>query len=317
MSRTIPTRDAERRVRPALARAILGRRQRAMDDAGMTLVELLIASTLLIVLLTAVMITMDMLNTVSNSVQAQTQEFQQALPALSPLQTLLRAEVEPSPPTTPNGVQTPAPGFATIGNFSLTFYSDIGTSNNNVTSLGTTGGPAKIVAQELDANGNAVTTSTICSTKSTCSFQVIEYLPQITAGNSNCPIAGQGGTACGYTTGKLLVNVLGITNNPNSTQGAIQPIFSYNIMDPLSGNAFNLTTTSSANGFPCTAPSGVSTVTQTCNDYIQSVGVELMVARKGAGTNGTVDEQTIAYRYAKAPGFPLYPYQPCTFYNAC
>ena len=159
----------------------------------MTLVELLIASTLLVVLMTAVMITMDMLNTVSNSVNAQYQEFQQALPALAPLQNLLRAEVEPGPPSTVNGKQIPQPGFQTIGNFSLTFFSDIGTAYNNVTSLGTTGGPAKVVALEVDATGNAVTTATTCSTSSPCNFQVRQYLPIITAGMSQCPTAGNRG----------------------------------------------------------------------------------------------------------------------------
>lgn len=281
------------------------RRRRAAGDEGMTLVELLIASTLLIVLLTAVMVTMDMLNTVNNSVNAQYQEFDQALPALSPLQTLLRAEVEPLPPSG----STPSPGFATIGNFSLLFYADIGTAYNNVTSLGTTGGPAKIVAQELDANGNPVSSSTTCSTKSLCSFQVWEYLPQIANGISNCPSALQGGSACSYTGYKVLVNVIGITNNPNPSNGTIQPIFTYNVLDPASGTGFNLTTTGTANGYTCTAPTGTTTVTTPCNDYIQSVGVELMVSRKGAGTNGTVDEQTVVYRYAKSPGACAYPYQ--------
>jgi hypothetical protein len=289
----------------------------------------------MMVLLTSVMVTMDMLNTVTNSVSAQAQEFEQALPALAPLQNLVRAEVEPAPPAT-NGAnqQLPSPGFQPIGNFSLTFYADIGTAYNNVTSLGTTGGPVKVVAQEVDANGNAVTSSTTCSTTSPCSFQVMEYLPQIISGVSTCPIADQGGTACTYGatgTGKLLVNVVGVTNNPNSSS-TIQPIFTYNVFNPTAGIGCTLTSTcsvtpnltsnvpSSGNGSAtaCQAqvPSGIATVAQTCNDYIQSVGVELMVARKGAGTNGTVDEQTVVYRYAQSSGASYYPYQPSCFYDA-
>ncbi len=287
----------------------------------MTLVELMIASTLLLVLMTAVMITMDMLNTVSNSVNAQYQEFQQALPALAPLQNLLRAEVEPGPPSTVNGKQIPQPGFQTIGNFSLTFFSDIGTAYNNVTSLGTTGGPAKVVALEVDATGNAVTTATTCSTSSPCNFQVRQYLPIITAGVSQCPTANQGGTACTYpATYKVLVNVVGVVNNPAlpPTSAPTQPIFIYNVFDPNAGTGYNLTSAQVQSGVTCAAPTGVQTVVQSCqNDYIQSVGVELMVARKGAGTNGTVDEQTIVYRYAKSPGASVYPYQPCQFYGAC
>ncbi len=80
---------------------------------GMTLVEVMIASTLLIVLLTLVMVTMDMINTVSNSVSAQYQaEYHQALPAFGPLQNLLprrgRARALPSPACR-------TPGFASVG----------------------------------------------------------------------------------------------------------------------------------------------------------------------------------------------------------
>ena len=276
-------------------------RRRSMDDSGMTLVELLIASTLLLVLLTAVVITMDMLNTVSNGVTAQYQEYDQALPALGPLQSLIRAEEEPGPVT--GGVLQP--GFASVGNFSLTFYADIGTAYNNVTSAGTTGGPAEIVAQEVDASGNPVTTATTCSITSLCRFQVKQYLPDIVAGVSQCPIAG--GSGCTYTSPpRLLVNVLGVVNNPAlpPTSAPTQPIFTYNVFTP-GGTGANLSTAQVQSGLSCTG-----TTPATCPaDFIQSVSVELMVARKGAGTNGTVDEQTIVYRYAESPGASTYPYQ--------
>ena len=291
---------------------MLQRRLRAADDSGMTLVELLIASTLLIVLLTAVMITMNMLNTVNSSVSAQYQEYDQALPALAPLQNLLRAEVEPGP----NVGVVPQPGFASVGNFSLTFYSDIGTAYNNVTSTGVGGGPAKIVAQEVDANGNPVTTgaaATTCSLASPCSFQVRQYLPVITAGVSNCPIAGTGGTACVYPSAyKLITNVSGVVNNPAQapTSAPTQPIFTYNVFDPNLGTGATLATSTVQTGLTCVAPTGSQTIVQSCpQDFIQSVAVELMVAKKGSGTNGTVDEQTIVYRYAKSSGATNYPYQ--------
>jgi type II secretory pathway component PulJ len=316
------------RMRPSMpchpARAALERRP-AMDDSGMTLTELMIASTLLIVLLTAVMITMNLLNTVSSSVSAQYQEYDQALPAFAALQTLLRAEVEPGPPQ--SGV--PVPGFLSVENFSLTFYANIGTAYHNVTWAGTTAGPAKIVALELDANGNAVTSATRCDTTNLCSFQVREYLPDINAAAclglglpvntvcSTCPVTGQTLTSpvtgqpwvCTYTGPyKLLSNVLGVANDP-SQQGGVpsaptQPIFTYNVFDPVAqvGSTLTATQVQTASTWICNST--------TCNaDNIQSVGVELMVARKGAGTNGTVDDQTIVYRYAKSPGASTSPYQ--------
>jgi hypothetical protein len=303
-------------------RAALVRRRLDMDDAGMTLVELLIASTLLIVLLTAVMLTMNMLQSVDTSVGAQYQEYDQTLPAFAPLQTLLRAEIEPGPAQ--NGIPTPGFGVpgqpTTVGNFSLTFFANIGTAYNNVTSAGTTGGPAKIVAQELDSNGAPVTSATHCDTTNLCSFTVTEYLPIVSTGScpqgqpygtvcSTCPLTPPSGTSCQYpTTGKLVVDVLGVTNDPSQPgNGAAptQPIFTYNVFDPVAGVGTTLTTATVQSGLTCTGATAA-----TCPaDFIQSVGIELMVSRKGAGTNGTMDASTIIYRYAKSAGATNYPFQ--------
>jgi len=293
---------------PAAARE---RRQRNADDAGMSLVEVLVASTLLVVVLTLVMITMDVVNRASSSVTAQSAEYDQAVPAFGPLQNLLRAEVEPGP--SQSGV--PQPGFASVGNFSLTFYANIGTAYNNVIWDGTTGGPAKIVAQEVDAAG-PVTPSSSCTTTSPCSFQVKEYLPIINAGVPTCPVASNPGGTCQYSnTFKLLTNVLSVVNNPNPQDPQnrpIQPIFTYNVFDDTPGIQVgrNLTATEVQTGLPCAAPGqGVSLATSCPADTIQSVGVELILDKPGAGTNGAVDEQAISYRYAQSPGSTSYPYQ--------
>ena len=131
----------------------------------------------MVVLLTVVVITMSLFNKVTTSVSAQYQEINQGLPALAPLQTLLRAEVEPGP-TSVSG--RPVPGFgdfsqpstATINNYSLTFYSNIGTAYNNVTSAGTTAGPAKIIAAVYTSSGVQETNTSSCTTSSPCTFQV-------------------------------------------------------------------------------------------------------------------------------------------------
>jgi hypothetical protein len=301
----------------------------------MTLVEVLIASTLVVVLGTVVGLTMNVLNTVSTSINSQYQEFDQSLPALAPLQTLLRAEVEPAPAS--GGAPTPGFGLGTtttapfpVGNNNLTFFSNIGTAYNNVTSAippnttGGPGGPAMIVAQELDSNGNPVTSGSTCSTASLCSFQVTQYLPIINnaacsglglpSGTlcSTCPVTGMPSTnVCQYNmnTGKLIVDVLGVTNNPST-----QPIFTYNVLDPATGLGVNWSTPtsplSSAQLLAMNSCTGATAATCPA-DYIQSVGVELMVSRKGAGTNGSVDEQSIVYRYpATGTGASIiYPYQ--------
>jgi hypothetical protein len=303
----------------------------AFGDDGMSLVEVLIASTLVVVLGTVIALTMSTLNTVSTSINSQYQEYDQSLPALAPLQTLLRAEVEPAPPV--SGVPTPGFGLGgvtttapfPVGNNNLTFYANIGMAYNNVTSAlppnttGGTGGPAMIVAQELDATGAPVTSSSTCSTTRPCSFQVTQYLPIINSAAcsglgfpsgtlcSTCPVTGMPSTnICQYpTTGKLIVNVSDMTNNP-----ATQPIFSYNVLDPATGLGVNWTNLTNAQLLSMNSCTGATAATCPA-DYIQSVGIELMVSRSGAGTNGSVDEQTIVYRYpASGTGAGIiYPFQ--------
>ena len=306
-----PSRPANRRVgayvRPTIARCL--RRRGVVSDEGMTLTELLIASTLMIVLLTAVVITMDMINTVNARVTAQYQEFDQGLLAVAPLQTLIRAEIEPGPAQTASPF-APQPGFASVSNFSLTFYSNIGTAYNNVTSDGTTGGPAKIVARELDANGNPVTSATTCSTAAAqlCTFQIQEYLPVINGGVSTCPVGSQPATnVCQYTNPpKLLADVLGVVNNPATLNtDPTQAIFTYNVFDASSGNSYTLTSTQVLTPPTCTGPSAAACP----SDSIQSVGVHLVVGKKAAGANGNLEYQTIIYRYPGSAGASSYPYQ--------
>ena len=86
--------------------------QRSRDDAGVTLVELTLASTFMLIVLTLVGVTMSVITNIEGSVTSQYAEYDQALPALAPVQALLRAEVEPAPVN--GGV--PTPGFSQIRN---------------------------------------------------------------------------------------------------------------------------------------------------------------------------------------------------------
>jgi hypothetical protein len=147
------------------------------------------------------------------------------------------------------------PGCTTapsIGNYSLAFYANIGTSNNNVTTTGSTAGPALVLAEVLDCNGNPVTStaarsqptcsngkttwntttqSSTCSTTTPCTFQVREYLPVTKDGVSTCPGVGTG-PQCQYPcpssssttnpicdfpgtgTFKVVTDVQDVVNNP-------------------------------------------------------------------------------------------------------
>jgi hypothetical protein len=327
------------------------RMDRDRDDSGMTLVELMVTSTVLIILLGMVFISITMVDGLSGSVTSQYQEFQQALPAMAPFHSLVAAEVEPAPPVA--GV--PSPGFSSvgnptgyyaIGNFSTVFYANIGTAYDNTVSCptgscpggGSTAGPAKIVAIELDANGNP---ATACSPGAPCTFQVRMYLPLTgltSPGVSSCPGVGTGPTCQYSSTYKLVANVQNVVNDPSGASPGTQnnPIFSYTILD--TGGTFNgttyppqaitlnqtevqsqLITGLAGMGYPvdtqsltaCAAPSAnYPTLATACPaDAVQSVTVDLQVEKPGTGTSAAQEDNLVVYRYAQSPGSATAPYQ--------
>jgi len=318
-------------------------RDRSYDDSGFTLVELIVTSAVLMILLGMVFITFTMIEGLSSSVGSQYQSFQQTLPAMAPLHSLLAAEVEPAPPVG----NVPTPGFASIGNFSLTFYANIGTAYANTISCpaaqtcatGTTAGPAKVVALLVASDG---TPATACSAAVPCNFQIRLYLPVVgltAPGVSSCPDVGTGPTCVYPTTYRLLANVQNVVNDPSSVDGngdPTSPLFSYTMFD--GGGTFNgttypdqaitLTTDEVDNqqltglvalGYPvdtqsltaCDVPStNYPTADIACPaDAIQSVTVDLQVAKPGSGNNGGQENQLVVYRYAQSPGSSTAPYQ--------
>jgi prepilin-type N-terminal cleavage/methylation domain-containing protein len=338
----ILTRGA-RRIRAAYqGRKADGRRatrRRIRDDAGMTLMELLVASSVLVVLLTAVMLSMNMLDTVSTSLSSQYQEYDTALPAFASLQSLIRAEVEPAACSYPNPVNPcnghVTPGFQSIGNSSVTFTANIGTSYGNVTASGLTAGPAQITAGEFSASGAPVTTASTCTVTSPCTFQVREYLPSLQAnGLPTCPTTENlSGTCQWQSTYTLITNVQEVTNNPLT-----QPIFTYTVANPLPSTYGSCVLTQSEvsnqvlagsssqtcgypnaagnAGFGCTLPTvnvNLPAMAVSCPlDSIQSVGIDLLVANKGSG-KATIESQGIFYRYQQITGTSYtytYPYTP-------
>ena len=235
-----------------------------------------------------------------------------------------------------------SPGFAQYGttplNYGLEFYSNIGTAYGNVTGDGGSAGPAMIVAVEVAQNGSPVTSTTTCTASSPCSFQVRRYLPTVTNGISSCPLATATTGSCSYpypSTYLLITNVRDVVNSPSSNQ----PIFSYSFFDPYwpdtpntVGTTILLTSsevqnnqmtglTSSPYDYPaatqtltaCQATSAnYPTAAIACPlDAIQSLGIDLTIAVRGSGTNGTVENQTVVYRYPPVGTTSnlTYPYQ--------
>ena len=201
-------------------------------------------------------------------------------------------EVEPAPPV--NGV--PTPGFASIGNFSMAFYTNIGTAFNNTVSCpgvtpctGTTAGPAMVVAEELDSHGNPVSTSTpatTCAPSTPCSLQVRLFLPETgvsSPGVPTCPLQYGGtlistnctypcppdgtGTECQYASNnyRLMANVQDVVNNPNDVDASgvsVEPIFSYTILDPTSAAQTISLTSDEVQSQQMAVPSGYDISTQ-------------------------------------------------------
>lgn len=305
-------------------REVAQRARRRHDDEGMTLVELLLASTLLVVLTTLVMLSMTTFTQLGGSVDAQYQEYDTILPAAANLRPLIAAEAEPGPA---DATGAPLPGFGVdtsgtpdtvsgIGLFSLTFYANVAGAN----------GPAKIIAGLTTTTGTPDTGSTTTSAvKTPCDFRVQEYLPN----SGTCPGVSSG-TKCTYPTAyKLLTDVLNVINT------SAQPVFSYVVFDPVTTcatqtvpacNTFVLTPAnvtsmsfpvpsatygiSTANLAQCKPASGSATLAVTCPaDAIQRVGIDLQVKSPGDVSGNNSENASLVYRAQGNSTSPNLPYQ--------
>ncbi|MGA2835482.1 MAG: prepilin-type N-terminal cleavage/methylation domain-containing protein [Acidimicrobiales bacterium] len=305
-------------IRPSLPerlRARLGDRHR--DDAGMTLIEVMVTSTILVVILGMVFVSMNLIESLSASVSAQYNEVDQVIPALAPIRSLLASEVEPAPQSS-TGIPTPGFGVESgttqngpymnnsVGNFGLTFFANVGTNYGNTVgassscgSSSCTAGPAEIVAEEIDpATGNEVTSSSSCTPSTPCNFQVRMYLPEVgnmTDGISSCPVNVNGttpGFVCLYPTNyRLIANIQDVVNDPSGSGQFATPIFTYTIEDPNLG-ALTLTSSEVSQQAVTGLPGGSSEYTgtsqpfSTCNSATAGQPVEGAAA---AGINCPLD----------------------------
>ena len=265
----------------------------------MTLVELLVAFTALMVLMTVVGNVLTTYLNAGTTVTSSYSATDQLLPSSIIIQRLIRSEVQPAPtPTTtvttglPAGgycvnpaANVPCPAFvpSAVGSYSTTFYANVGDPN----------GPAKIVMAETPV------TCTGCKVQS-AQFTVT----QIPADASTCPIPPVAATkVCTWSTGgKRLVTVNNVVNGLTPTAGGspvlTTPIFTYNTLDPYSavyvptaGGTPSATPTSLPTGIlpgfaSCAAPttnaSGIPTSSNCLADTVQSIRVDLQVQVQGS-----------------------------------
>jgi hypothetical protein len=283
-----------------------GRRNRwsARGDEGLTLVEMLVAFSTLMVLFTITAVVFSTYIDTGTTVISTYNSTDLFLPSQIINARLLRSQVEPAP-TPASGTTTcsaaasvPCPPFLTgsVGTYSVTFYANVG---------GTAGqyGPAKIVMAE-----GTPSKCPSCSFYSSI-FTVTEYPATATSGVSTCPLTPTATNSCTWsTTGTVLVDIPDVVNGAATVTTAVSacgqtstttplcaattPLFTYNTLDPYDG-----TYTPNAGGTPnssgilptfnsCSAPtvnsSNVPTQSNCPPDMIQSVGIDLEVQTAGS-----------------------------------
>ncbi|MBV8462418.1 MAG: prepilin-type N-terminal cleavage/methylation domain-containing protein, partial [Acidimicrobiales bacterium] len=270
------------------------------DDRGLTLMEMMVAFTTLLILFT---ITGLVLNTYLNAGTTVISTYNSAgefIPSQIIISRLLRSQVEPAPTPTSgstscsSAANVPCPPFLTgsVGTYSVTFYANVGGTQGQY-------GPAKIVMAEG--------TPTKCGNCNFYSapFTVMEYPALQTPA---CPTSPTATTSCTWsTTGTQLVDIQNVVNGAATVASPVTacgqstttplcqsstPIFTYNTIDPYS-TAYtpnNTGGTPPASGVlpafnTCNAPtySGQTPTQSNCPpDMIQSVGVDLMVQTPGS-----------------------------------
>jgi hypothetical protein len=238
--------------RRAMVREIVDRRRSEAGDDGLTLIELLVAFTAMLVLFGIIGTVITVYLSTATTVVSTYNNVDQILPGTTTIQRLIRSQVEPAPV---NGSGVPAPPFVTssVGTTSVTFYANIGDAN----------GPAKIVM----ASG----TPTKCSN---CRFYTsIFTVTQYPANSGTCPGVSNG-TACTWSsTGRVLVNIYNVVNGQANLPDPTTPIFTYNTY---------VTSTSVYSPNVATSVFSSCTASSCPGDNIQSVGVDLEVQTQGA-----------------------------------
>ncbi len=225
---------------------------RARDDAGMTLVEVLVAMTLFLVLLA---ITFPVLNTffsVDTGVTKTVAAINQILPATTTFERYLRSAVEPAPPVvvTPGLPGTPVPMFAPVAGSSpvtyqmgpnaLTFSSNVGDPN----------GPELVQASTSGPDASGLYTLTITATKAnpgTC--------PGAAAPMSTSPTS-----RCTYTAANALPIAI-INSVTNGSAADPSPIFQYSTVNASNGTPTFVSPATVPLGWTCTSASACNPAT--------------------------------------------------------
>jgi Tfp pilus assembly protein PilV len=240
------------------------RRIEARDEAGFSLVELMVAFATFVTLVTLVSISIDAFLGVSNQVQTSYTNSNQILPVTTSIQRLIRTEVEPGPPSA-SGVPVPPFVVGAESSTSATFYANVGVA----------GQPAKVVA-----------------TLSGTTFKVTDQL----ADAGTCPLSVDSAAACTFNNNpaKPVASLSNVVNASYPT-GSSTPVFTYTLLDTSGGGAGVQHAVSNTSVFnSCTASANLAT---SCpGDAVQGVEIDLLVKSPGSKSLAPTEDDTTVYR---------------------
>lgn len=243
------------------------------DEAGVTLVELAIATFTLLILFAMTIPIVDTLFSTVARVNNTYINVNQLLPVSTNLQRFVRSAVDPGP--TSGGVPVPAFVTGAVSPTSMTFYTNIGDTN----------GPAKIVAS----------CASTTPTTGLCNAGGVFTVTEAKANSGTCPPAG---TTCTWGAAHGLISVAGVSNAADN-----QPLFEYTLLlttSTITGTTYTTSLVGSASSCVPASPNSPA------NPYSASVGSCLYTADTTTFSACTSTGSTSGNVLANCPGAEVY-----------
>jgi hypothetical protein len=266
-------RDASARGGQRTIQASFRRRMNERDDAGLTLIELLVSAILFVTVGTLVTVSLDTFLNVSNVVHTSYANTQQILPVSTNVQRVIRSEVEPAPPTS-TGAPVPPFVVGAVSTTSVTFYANVGVA----------GRPAKVVAGLTTGNGTPSPTGT--------TFSVTDTL----ADAGSCPLSVSSTATCTFNNNpsKRVASITNVINSTWPSQGSPTPVFTYTLLNNL-GVQTTVAGSSVASTFG-TCTYSLNLVATCPYDTVQGVEIDLVIRAPGSKLLAPAEDDTIVYR---------------------
>ena len=274
------------------------RRLRRATDDGMTLVEVLVAMSILTVVMAVSATVITFFYSQQNSISRSSSGFTEVIPTTTTLQAFFRSMVEPAPQAVVDAVLVPVPPFQpapgssssgpfALGPFSATFTANVGDPNGPALFTITTTPNTAPYPSGVGPGTFTFTMTEARAVAGTCPFQPDSANP----------------TYCQWDTAnpKTVVSLDDVVNGPGSAAGTANPILQYTW-----GANTSPTPYSTAAGSPWQTDFGANSCTSitTCPaDQITRVDINLTVQKLHGLQSGYATSVTpIAISYSEVVG---------------